>query len=591
MKLKAIEVSNFLGVISANVRLDTPIHLFAGANKMGKSSLSEAVRMALVGETVRVDLKKDFPSLVADDHDSGYATVEWEGNQASILIPSGKHKVTAELPAALPYVLDAQRFSKLDGDARRSFLFGLTGQHIGGAEVKARMIKRGCDPVKIESVIPMLRAGFDAGLKEAQAKARECKAQWKTVVGGETYGSVKAASWRAAKPEVDVELLTKIRAALVLTDASIAVATAKIGELDGQATQARKQKENLEALREKGKGFARVQEKLNHDEAELTTWTTKVEETRTLAGSKKAAKPKTYDCPCCEAVLTFADLAGDKLIKYIEPEHKSDPEAAAKLPEYDKCLTLAQSAVKNGKRDFKEAEGALAAIAEIEKAGLLQSPTAEDLAASVETLAKLKHEKTNHESGIRMAEESERAAAAADTKTKQALHHHEAVAAWELIADALAPSGIPGEILSEALGSINARLAQSAVDSEWSEVKINPDMSITADGRVYSLLSKSEKFRTDAMIAEAISFLSGIKILVLDEVDILDTQKGREDLFVWLDILAKNGEIETALLFATWDSFTDKEGCEHAILPAGYDQMESHWMKDGIVGELPQGAV
>ena len=64
MKITAIKTANFLGARNVDVKLDRPVTLFAGKNFSGKSSLQEAVRMALTGESVRVGLKKDFRRLV-----------------------------------------------------------------------------------------------------------------------------------------------------------------------------------------------------------------------------------------------------------------------------------------------------------------------------------------------------------------------------------------------------------------------------------------------------------------------------------------------------------------------------------------------
>ncbi|MBK8117477.1 MAG: AAA family ATPase [Candidatus Accumulibacter sp.] len=60
MKITAIKTSNFLGSRDVDVKLAKPICLFAGKNFSGKSSLQEAVRMALTGESVRVSLKKEL---------------------------------------------------------------------------------------------------------------------------------------------------------------------------------------------------------------------------------------------------------------------------------------------------------------------------------------------------------------------------------------------------------------------------------------------------------------------------------------------------------------------------------------------------
>ncbi|MDN6885454.1 recombinase RecF, partial [Variovorax sp. CAN2819] len=148
----------------------------------------------------------------------------------------------------------------------------------------------------------------------------------------------------------------------------------------------------------------------------------------------------------------------------------------------------------------------------------------------------------------------------------------------------LAPDGIPGQMLAEALEPINTRLQQSAVDAEWLRVGIDADMSITCmtpsgGARPYALLSESERWRVDAMVAEAISFQSGVKLLVLDRFDVLDAQ-GRGDLLAWLDVLAQNGEIETALLFGTLKALPSD-------LPA---TVAAEWINNGHVGQLKEAA-
>ena len=70
------------------------------------------------------------------------------------------------------------------------------------------------------------------------------------------------------------------------------------------------------------------------------------------------------------------------------------------------------------------------------------------------------------------------------------------------LADALSPDGIPAELLAEALGPINDRLHSNDGLAEWEPVVIHSDMRITYGLRDYALISESEKWRADAMIAE-----------------------------------------------------------------------------------------
>lgn len=588
MKITAIQTSNFLGARAVDVRLAKPVALFAGKNYAGKSSLQEAVRMALTGEPARVGLKKEYGLMVTDGQDAGFAEVSTADSVYSVVLPAGKG-AHCDI-AALSYVLDAQRLAHIEPDGRRAFLFGLMGLSAGGAAVKERLLAtvapdgakwqpRACNPTKVEAIMPLLRAGFDAAHKEAQTKAREVKAQWKTMTGGETYGSVKSATWKADKPEVDTARLEDAVADLVNMEDTIAAETAHLGELEGRARQAKEHAAKLSGLRQQASLYARIQDKLIKDDAELKQWEAKVAETKAKATGAPAEEPMT--CPHCAGMVVHRpNMIGGELQPYEPPPAVRDHEAVAKLPEYEKALALYQSSVANGKRDLAAADAAANAIREFEAAGLVDAPDDEEIAALRSRLENLRHDKKNQEAGIRMLEEQARRAAEAAEKTNKAAALHQDVQQWDTIAGALAPDGIPGEMLAEALGPINERLAVAANTSEWTRICIGRDMSITTDsGRPYALLSESERWRADAMIAEAIAFLSGVRLLVLDRFDVLDI-KGREDLLYWLDAMIEDGDIDSALIFGTLKSLPPK-------LP---ETVEAFWIENGATAQLKQAA-
>ena len=83
-------------------------------------------------------------------------------------------------------------------------------------------------------------------------------------------------------------------------------------------------------------------------------------------------------------------------------------------------------------------------------------------------------------------------------------------------------------------------------------VVLAEDMSISYGGRPYVLCSESEQWRANAVIAESISFLSGLKFVCLDRSDLLDTN-GWLQLLKWMDTLAYERDIETAIVLATTD--------------------------------------
>ena len=63
MRITSIKTANFIGAVDVDVKLSCPVLLICGKNHSGKSSIAQAVRMALTGEPSRVVLKKEYKLL------------------------------------------------------------------------------------------------------------------------------------------------------------------------------------------------------------------------------------------------------------------------------------------------------------------------------------------------------------------------------------------------------------------------------------------------------------------------------------------------------------------------------------------------
>lgn len=608
MKITRISAQNYLGIRSADIALTRPVQLFAGANAAGKSSLQEAVRHALTGETVRVSLKKDYSHLMTEGTLAGYVEVIADDAGYSVALPSGKG--AAVVSGAINYVLDAQRFAHLTADERRAFLFGLMGLSSSGDAVQKRLADKGFDERRIGMVMPLLRAGFDAACKETQCKARDAKASWKTATGGETWGKEKAAKWSPAALPEDADRagarLENAQAKLEAADQALADAQQHLGAARSADQRRQQQSKQRAELEERAGKIDRIRAKLAKDEAELAEWEAKVAATREMAGAAPV-NPKApgefllrglasvTDEFLCVA-RSFPDPFDESLINRASahlseykklhgwPHSSKEPtatetaaktEAVAKLPEHENALVLMQSAVANSKRDLAAAESAQAALTEMD----LQAEESVDIETAQVAVNRATTDRDAWRADVQkyraIAEQAERR----ERVIAQAADLHAEVLAWLEIADALSPDGIPGEMLAEALGPINERLHASSAVAEWAWVTIHPDMQITADSRPYALLSESEKWRADAMIAEAVSYLSGLRLLVLDRFDVLDLS-GRGDAIAWLDQLALDGNIDTALVFGTLKA-----------LPSGLpDTVQAHWIESGVVGQLREAA-
>jgi energy-coupling factor transporter ATP-binding protein EcfA2 len=597
MRITSITAENFLGARQAALTLGTAVTLIAGPNAAGKSSIRDAVALALTSDLGRVHLKKEAGQLVHGDATAGYVeVVNADGDTWGMAITAaGKLTDSAkgrEADPVFPFVLDAQRFARLDETERRKFLFELMGVKMAPAEIKGRLIDRlypkGCngeEMLRVERVLPLLRAGFDAASGEAKTKATAAKGAWRAI-SGETYGKVKADTWRAAVPPFDAKDLAAAQHQLAAIEADLGAVQTQIGELQAAKKAHDEQLARVASLTETAGKLERIKTKLAKDEEELKGWGEEVVRLRALAG----AGPRVgLVHELAAALASVIEMVPSEVPQYeevrlalsaYEKAHgklgaAGDKEAAAKLPEADRSIDFYAKAVGNDKRDLASAERAADDLKTIGASTWAVAP----LTAAQEHLANLQADRKTQTAVVDALRAAKAAAEGAAKKTTEAAAHHADVAAWDAIGDALSPDGIPADLLAEAIKPINDRLEQSAADAEWLQVVIGGDMHITSAGRPYALLSESEKWRVDAMVAEAVANLSGARLLVLDRMDVLDLQ-GRADLFAWLDVLATNGEIDSALVFGTLKALP-------ADLPA---TVSGHWIENGVVAQPLQAA-
>jgi len=590
MKLARIQVDNFLGAHHIDVKLTTPVTLFAGPNGACKSSISEAVRMAMTGDVVRVKLKKEYEQLVTDGNKQGGALITAEDEAAySFNLPGGDRKVDDGLPVgeAVNVCLNGQRFSLMDDGERRTFLFSVAGIKIKADDIKARMLARACDPAKTEATVPMLRTGFPAACDFAKNKATEAKGAWRKVTAAPAYGSKVAEKWAAELPE---ELTTTAPTAeeLAAFEAKVAALNTEIGAVTAKVSARKEAAAKRAALKEQADSVDRVRENWVRVSGELNDYAPKVTALRERASGTKRVG----------LVHDFARFVGDlkrsndekenqtaaELLDRYEDEHGAlapagdvDADAQASLPEFERGLEVLQNSEKNLARDLQAAE---AAKGQYDLLGeVADEPDLPDLTKLQAALVECRAERDRARQRAGQHEEYAAKVAAAEQRTKDAAAHHADVTAWLVLADALAPDGIPADLLKEALAPINASLAEAAEITGWQTVCITQDMEITANGRPYGLLSESEKWRADATIAITVARLSGVKILMLDRVDVLDLP-GRGKLLALVNTLVTEGDINTALLFATLKG-----------LPAAlYPTMTAHWVEAGAIVELKAAA-
>lgn len=565
MRLDRILVENVLGLRSADLALRAPITLIAGPNGAGKSSLGDAISMALLGKPRRVSKKKDLAQLVSEGAKRGRAAVWADGEHlGEMKLPSGDHG--EHLPAGaqyLPYLLDAALFAASSADDRRRLLFQLTNCKATPDLIEQRLLELGAQPDKVATIKPLLLSGFPAASEDAKARATDAKGAWRGVTG-EVWGEVKADGWEPELPAtyVDQQDLANSQKELQQVEQDLADAQEALGGHRANAQNNAQRQAKVAELVPEADLLARRTVKLEEDRKRQLEWSQKLVDAEQAAAAATAMK-----CPCCSELLV---VEGGKLVK-LPPVSAAGAEAAKRVEEYKGYLQGAQRAIENSLRDVNSSENAVKQIKAL-KAELAAEVSAEAIETAEQAINELRQQRDALRAKVEALQEVARAIADRQALIDRAAQHHADVVAWSLIGDALAPAGIPAKLLGEALAPVNDSLAILARLAKWKPVVICNDMALTYGDRAYGLLSESERWRVDTLVALAIAQLSELRMVLLDRFDVLDL-KSRSQLLGLLLELAKLKSIDSVVLCGTL-----KE--PPAKLPA---PIASYWIESGAI--------
>ncbi|MFP4561602.1 MAG: AAA family ATPase [Thiohalorhabdus sp.] len=571
MRIDRLIIDHYLGVQYADLFLEQPVTLVAGPNGAGKSTLRDAIRFALLGEPGRVTKKKDYGQLVSEGAREGAVTVGVsEGEETgtfTVMLPKGDSESagTIESPDIIGYLIDADRFCSLPDGERRKVLREVSGVKASTDEVRRRLEERGCDLERAESLIPMLRSGFDAAADAAKKEASEARGAWKQVTG-EQYGSQKAEGWKPQAPEhpghdVVNEAERRVKDLEDQQRKSDAAAERAKGaeqrrqQLEADIQSAEEQAQDLEAAAAE---LAAASQDLEDAQAEVER-----ARTRHLAAANLMA------CPDCGAQVVveqgeegpyLAHAADAPDVATAKAEEEQAGQRLQQARERYQAARSRKSKAESAGRTLESSRKQLEELkAEIEA---VEAPDPDELQAA-----------RDH---YRQVWDQAQQAIDAQRKADEAGVKHKEVQAWEALAAALAPDGIPGDLLAEALRPFNERLRETAAATGWPQVHIGADMTITAGGRPFNLLSESEQWRAGAAIAEALAYVSGVGLLVLDRLDILDIP-ARGQALQWLTSLADTHQV---LVMGTLKSLPGS-------LPGG---VQGVWLENGRITNSEEGA-
>jgi hypothetical protein len=525
MKISEIRIENFMGLANRSIMLDRPVTLVTGPNESGKTTVLDAIRLALLGEPGRVRLKKDYPALLTAGATSGRVTVVVDGHEVTRSVKDGTFPgASFQPPPHLELVMDALRFGALDSQDRRRVLFKITGASLTADAIANEIERRGLDLKRFESVRPMLRTGLEVVVKECQARASEARGGWKATTG-ETYGEKKAEGWRAPiVPPASPEELEKARLGVIDAEKTVADALEQLGGLRANLER-RKQLEHTQAeaasLEKYRAALAGAREEQSRLQAELET-------------ARVAAHPPQGvigPCPHCGAELEYR---GGQFHAAARRTTIAPPVAAKSAAALEAKVAEMAAKVRQFERGVANAEAAQRLLGHHE----IPDDISKLFAQTTQMLERQRQAMEAARAHLKRLEDRVRAASQASDKERAAEEHHRSVLAWVALAEALSPDGIPASQTTKAMEMFNGRISESARAAGWMPVSVRADMEIMRqDGIPYTLLSESAKWRADALLAEAVSHLAGLRALFLDRLDVLDLRH-RGAALRWLHGLA-----------------------------------------------------
>lgn len=588
MKITQIDIKNFQGLHYAALEVSEPVLLVSGDNGAGKSSLLDAIAMAITGQPRRVTLKRDVKQLITDGAKKGSTILHTSEGQLGTELPATKTAAHLTANSFMPFALESSAFAAIDEKTRRKLLFELTGASAKPQIIADKMKSRGVSPEMIEKVKPLLLSGFTAAAEHAKNLISESRGAWKQVTG-ETYGSAKAETWESEESGIVIspEQLAKAKTDLAQCDSDLSASLEELGARKNEAAQAQQQAAKIASLQESASMLDRRQTKLDRDKADLASWQKQVEQAKEAGGTRKEGL--IHDMAFfLDRVIADGQLIpglneeGQAVLAKYTAEHglicgsEGDPELAKRLPEFLGYVSKLTSTVASSERYLKDSQDA---IVELESLKTAPAPTAQAIENAEIAINELRQQRDKAKAAVTAMEDAAKAVLDRKSVTATAKDLHDQIVAWSEVYDALSPTGIPAEILQSALSPVNDLIRELSKMAGWKDARITGDIEITYGERPYKLCSESEKWRADVLLSVAVASLSEIKFVTIDRFDVLET-KSRSQALKLLRTCTRDGIIDQAVIAGTMKEPVAK-------LPSGIQQV---WVADGVLADLDAAA-
>lgn len=562
-----ISIKEFLKIESLSLDLQAPINIIVGENEAGKSSIRDALCWCLTGEARGLKTHQQQAALIRNGAKA--AEVKTTLPDGSEVFRKKTPKTPASVIGAVPedggitaILCDPLAFLGFAEDKRREILFrlipGLNPKRKGiGDRLLGWLSEDLLDEWMLQAVGDLSIMAESKGFAIAEKEAVTCR---------------QVAKRLRKEAEVEEEPMTRA----TIGDKEYILPDIQETEVDKGLTKLQATRDQL--LQKKGLLNAELG-KLPNLERELTA-----------LESNRIPAPDPSERDRLQSALKVAQHIMADLKKQV------DSPSTAKEPKYYPSLCPAfpgsgivcprggmlaiegQKAFSPGKRkkleaDFKAQKEKVALLEEdLQKAKEKQKAYEEYPKKHVELAAKVVSFKEKIEAAAKLDQEIDdldtrlqvgrdlleavrnfwRKMNEADVANAKLAKADKEAVFYDKLAKALAPEGIPSQLIAQALKPINELLKVAAAHLfPGRTLALNQDLDIELSGSPYIILCKSEQFRVGLAFQYALVKLAGAHLMMIDEADILDPQNRGQLIGLLLEI---QPEFDTIMVFATADN-------------------------------------
>lgn len=522
MKIEKVTLENFTKFSYLELNFPKTVTFIVGRNASGKTSIKNAISYCLIGRCERTDKGgRGADALIREGAKQAKISVLVDGEEVSTTIPSHRKRPPF---SELDIVLDASSIEKNLKEIK-TLLFNLIGLKFDKENIIKVIVDKAED--KIKTNVNKLLEDVDNSLFTGDSQTFTNLYSYFYNLRRDLRRTLKALPLISIEEKpVDIKTLEnelrEKRDKLNVLQKQLLIEQSNKGKRELALKRIERLKEKIEGAQIVD---VPIDAKIQMIEDEISRYEGALKE----FSKKKTMCPLVGDMPC-----TIKEK--DKILKDIKKKIHDKKIEKNRLSKIGKSITKAEKAEIEA--EIKELERSLP------KQQDSVEPEFEKLKKEYEELEIEYNEASKAIAKKELFEETE----------KQRKQIEERLEAIEWLTEALSPNGLPTKILQKSIDKIekycNKRLKMlnphynmKFVLEPFTILVRTPSALIDFDR-----LSTSERFMISIVLTEMIAKLAGLKVLVLDGADVLDSEN-KENLGKFLmDI---KDSYDTILVFAT----------------------------------------